>query len=234
MSANSARKNSCFSKLCESIFSYIRDKSGSSATFATFHFGKSAIYKVIWIHLWIFNPLSFNYVNSLIAGHKLVHSGGVKPYECSFCGKAFALRGNLSDHQRFHPPFHCKICPEQCPDSGQLKQHLLGHKHKGQINPHPLVAQADEIPVKVETAGQFPNIEVPTVQTPAVNAAEWPITQNVAPQTTIFAPSIENDPTYNVNTGELIVALQTIDDLSKIFYKAQWFVKQWSDEQPKQ
>lgn len=73
---------------------------------------------------------------NLISGHKLTHNGR-KPHTCSFCGKAFALRGNLTVHLRTHnveTPFQCTICPKKFSDSNGLKRHHLMHQRKNQTN----------------------------------------------------------------------------------------------------
>ncbi|XP_031632433.1 zinc finger protein 177-like isoform X2 [Contarinia nasturtii] len=101
-------------------------------------------------------PVSFRQIGHL-QGHKLAIHSSVKPHSCPTCGKAFALRGNLTVHMRTHTsvkPFECNICQKKFHDSGGLKRHHLTHQRGNETNPNIdqiLSAQIIEAPA-TETA----------------------------------------------------------------------------------
>ena len=57
---------------------------------------------------------------------------GEKPYVCSTCGKRFAKKSSLQNHQATHSDernFKCKICPDDryFKTKDQLKMHMKFH-----------------------------------------------------------------------------------------------------------
>eukprot|EP00045_Choanoeca_perplexa_P019794 m.3460 g.3460 ORF g.3460 m.3460 type:complete len:282 (+) comp5402_c0_seq2:158-1003(+) len=61
--------------------------------------------------------------------HERKHSGA-KPFQCSYCGKGFAQKGNLTVHVRTHTglkPFQCDVCNKAFTTSSYLKYHRQLH-----------------------------------------------------------------------------------------------------------
>ena len=57
---------------------------------------------------------------------------GEKPYVCSICGKRYALKQTLLNHQATHSDernFKCNICPDEryFKTKSQLRKHLVYH-----------------------------------------------------------------------------------------------------------
>ncbi|XP_011679728.2 zinc finger protein 454 isoform X5 [Strongylocentrotus purpuratus] len=53
-----------------------------------------------------------------------------KPYKCSFCGKAFSIMSNLTQHSRFHTgvkPFECSYCDGRFTEKKNLIKHMKIH-----------------------------------------------------------------------------------------------------------
>lgn len=106
-----------------------------------------------------------------------MHSG-VKPHSCSQCGKAFALRSNLTVHMRIHTgitPYHCSICPKKFSDSNALKRHHLVHQRK--IETNPTIQEILEAPIVEEPEAEQSTIQETIIQSPNV-------------QTSIIQPSV--------------------------------------------
>lgn len=122
---------------------------------------------------------------------------------------------------------YCNICPKQFKDSKGLKQHLLMHERKSQINSNPSIEQTVETSAKPDPSAGFTNNEVTSTQSTNIqmpaSAIQWAIDQNAAAfQMPTDEPTFENGATQNVNSGLLnpIVRVQTFDDISKFFFKA--------------
>lgn len=153
----------------------------------------------------------------------MVHSG-LKPHSCTFCGKAFALRSNLTVHMRIHTgktPYYCKICPKQFGDNSGWKRHLSMHKRKSQMNPNlnPSIEQTVQMPANTGTSAEIPNIEATTNQSTVIQmpsavgpVVQWAIDQHGAFHMPTVEPIFENVPSY--------VPPQTLDGAHNIFFKA--------------
>lgn len=66
----------------------------------------------------------------------VLHSG-VKPYQCSYCGKGFAQSAPLKTHMRIHTgekPYTCHVCQVAFSTRGALTSHTLSHKN---VLPYP-------------------------------------------------------------------------------------------------
>lgn len=99
-----------------------------------------------------------------LKGHKLAVHSGLKQHKCQYCKKSFALRSNLTIHERLHTgekPYACTICTKKFNDSNGLKRHKLSHIRNGQMEPstQEVVKQESE-PVKVEDSGDLNQLNV--------------------------------------------------------------------------
>ena len=62
--------------------------------------------------------------------NELYQKSLIRPYECSFCNKAFIQRSHLRDHEYIHKgvkPFKCAFCDKTFTQSGNLKTHQRIH-----------------------------------------------------------------------------------------------------------
>ena len=53
-----------------------------------------------------------------------------RPYQCTFCQKAFLKSNHLKNHERIHTgevPFECRTCSKRFKTKGNLKQHERNH-----------------------------------------------------------------------------------------------------------
>lgn len=128
------------------------------------------------------------------SGHKLIHSGQ-KPHTCTYCGKAFALRGNLTVHIRTHTgatPHQCNICPKKFSDSNGLKRHMLMHQRKNET-----------------TIEQI--LEAPIIETP--------FTASTMTQQPVF----ENASSFNLNpeTIQFVAPTPVVDNNQQLIFKIQ-------------
>lgn len=153
-----------------------------------------------------------------------MHSG-VRAFKCTHCGKAFALRSNLTVHLRTHTgntPYHCSICPKKFSDSNGLKRHHLMHQRKNETNP--IIEQILEVPIVEAPPAPAPVLKPSVIQVPTNKA---PINQAPTNQTPLaFVPYIEptfgNVSAYNVinpSTIQIIQPTGVNGDAKEFFFK---------------
>lgn len=73
---------------------------------------------------------------------------GEKKFECKFCLKRFAMRGNLTVHMKMHMnpndlPYQCSACPKKFNDLNDLKRHQLSHTAKAYFETSKIVQSHD-------------------------------------------------------------------------------------------